>query len=225
MTLRDLLPDDWQAALKPRYNLSLLQRLDAFLAQERTAGAVFPSEENVFAALTATPYEQVKAVLLGQDPYHDDGQACGLAFSVPEGIPAPPSLRNILREYSADLGYPAPSQPSLLPWASHGVLLLNTVLTVRAHQAGSHRNHGWEQFTDAVIGALSARSRPVVFLLWGNPAREKLRLIDQERHLVLLGVHPSPLSAYRGFFGSRPFSHANELLQQKGLPPIDWRLP
>jgi len=225
MTLRDLLPDDWQAALKPRYNLSLLQRLDAFLAQERTAGAVFPSEENVFAALTATPYEQVKAVLLGQDPYHDDGQACGLAFSVPEGIPAPPSLRNILREYSADLGYPAPSQPSLLPWASHGVLLLNTVLTVRAHQAGSHRNHGWEQFTDAVIGALSARSRPVVFLLWGNPAREKLRLIDQERHLVLLGVHPSPLSAYRGFFGSRPFSRANELLQQKGLPPIDWRLP
>ena len=225
MTLRDLLPDDWQAALKPRYNLSLLQRLDAFLAQERTAGAVFPSEENVFAALTATPYEQVKAVLLGQDPYHDDGQACGLAFSVPEGIPAPPSLRNILREYSADLGYPAPSQPSLLPWANHGVLLLNTVLTVRAHQAGSHRNHGWEQFTDAVIGALSARSRPVVFLLWGNPAREKLRLIDQERHLVLLGVHPSPLSAYRGFFGSRPFSRANELLQQKGLPPIDWRLP
>jgi len=225
MTLRDLLPDDWQAALKPRYNLSLLQRLDAFLAQERTAGAVFPSEENVFAALTATPYEQVKAVLLGQDPYHDDGQACGLAFSVPEGIPAPPSLRNILREYSADLGYPAPSQPSLLPWANHGVLLLNTVLTVRAHQAGSHRNHGWEQFTDAVIGALSARSRPVVFLLWGNPAREKLRLIDQERHLVLLGVHPSPLSAYRGFFGSRPFSRANELLQKKGIPPIDWRLP
>ena len=225
MTLRDLLPGDWQAALKPRYDLSLLQRLDDFLAQERTAGAVFPSEENVFAALAATPYEQVKAVLLGQDPYHDDGQACGLAFSVPEGVPAPPSLRNILREYSADLGYPAPSQPSLLPWANHGVLLLNTVLTVRAHQAGSHRNHGWEQFTDAVIGALSARSRPVVCLLWGNPAREKLRLIDQERHLVLLGVHPSPLSAYRGFFGSRPFSRANELLQKKGIPPIDWLLP
>ena len=224
MTLRELLPGDWQAALKPRYNLSLLQRLDVFLAQERAIAQVFPQPENIFAALAATPYEQVKAVLLGQDPYHDDGQACGLAFSVPTGVPAPPSLRNILREYCDDLGYPAPSEASLLPWARQGVLLLNTVLTVRAHQAGSHRNHGWEQFTDAVIGALSARERPVAFLLWGNPAREKLRLIDQERHPVLLGVHPSPLSAYRGFFGSRPFSRVNELLQKRGQSPIDWKL-
>ena len=218
------IPDDWRQALGPYYDFARLEALDGFLADEAAGHEVFPPASLTFAALQATPFADVKALILGQDPYHDDGQACGLAFSVVRGTPPPPSLRNILKEYSDDLGLPPPV-PDLRPWATHGVLLLNTVLTVRAHAAASHQAHGWEDFTDAVIRALNDREQPVAFILWGNPAKRKLPLITRRHHAVLTGVHPSPLSAYRGFFGSRPFSSANMMLLQRGADPVDWRLP
>ncbi len=218
------LPADWQRALKPHLKKEIIRRLENFLKQERDRATVFPPEEKVFAALQLTPVAEVKAVLLGQDPYHDDGQACGLAFSVPEEIAAPPSLRNILKEYSQDLNLPQPEQATLKNWALQGVLLLNAVLTVRAHQPGSHQNRGWEHFTDAVITTLAERSTPVVFLLWGKNAQEKQKLIPPGRHLVLCAPHPSPLSAYRGFFGSRPFSRCNAELQKRQLKTIEWKL-
>jgi len=199
-------------------------RLQDFLQQERRTAQIFPPEDKTFAALHLTPVATVKALLLGQDPYHDEGQACGLAFSVPDNIPAPPSLRNILREYCQDLGLPIPGQNSLDKWARQGVLLLNTVLTVRAHQPASHHGRGWEHFTDAVIKALSLRDTPVVFLLWGRQAGQKKNLIDCTRHVILTAPHPSPLSAYRGFFGAKPFSQCNAELRKRQIPPIDWRL-
>jgi len=218
------IPADWQTALQPHLSAEKIARLEDFLRQERAQQQVFPPAEKTFTALQLTPVAKVKALLLGQDPYHDDGQACGLAFSVPEGITAPPSLRNILQEYSQDLGLPKPQHASLSTWARQGVLLLNTVLSVRAHQAGSHQGKGWEHFTDAIIKALSQRSNAVVFLLWGKSAGQKEKLIDQSRHIILAAPHPSPLSAYRGFFGSRPFSRCNAELQKRHLELIDWRL-
>ncbi len=184
---------------------------------------VYPRRENLFAALRMTPPEQVRVVILGQDPYHEPGQAHGLSFSVPDGTKLPKSLQNIYKELSADLGVSAPRSGCLIPWASQGVLLLNAVLTVEAHRAGSHRAFGWERFTDSVISATNRLPQPIAFLLWGNYAIKKAALIHTEApRMVLTGVHPSPLSAYRGFFGSRPFSKINAFLTEQGESPICW---
>jgi uracil-DNA glycosylase len=186
---------------------------------------VFPPIPDVFNALKYTPYEEVKVFLLGQDPYHDDGQAHGLAFSVRPGIQPPPSLVNIFKELKSDVGCRIPNNGYLVPWAQQGVLLLNAVLTVRAHQPNSHKGQGWEQFTDAVIRAVGEKTDPVVFLLWGAYAQKKIDLIDTTRHVILKAPHPSPLSAKRGFFGSRPFSQANAALRASGRGEIDWQIP
>lgn len=220
------LPPDWRLALRPFLPAPALAEIRTFLQREDAAGhVVFPPRPDIYRAFALTPFAEVKAVWLGQDPYHDEGQACGLAFSVPDDTPAPPSLRNILKEYSSDLGQSAPASPSLAAWARHGVLLLNTVLTVRAHQPGSHRDRGWEKVTDAVIRALSSRrDRALAFILLGNAAKAKARLIDNARHVVIQCAHPSPLSAYRGFLGSRLFTRTNQLLAERAAEPIDWTL-
>jgi uracil-DNA glycosylase len=199
--------------------------LEQFLSQERQEHTVYPPEPDVFNALKLTPYDDVKVLILGQDPYHGDSQAHGLAFSVRPGVTPPPSLRNILKELHDDVGCPMPKNGCLEPWARQGVLLLNTVLTVRAHEPNSHRGKGWEKFTDAAIAAVNAKAEPVVFVLWGGPAQKKLSLIDTSKHTVLKSPHPSPLSAKSGFFGSRPFSAVNAALQADGQQPIDWCLP
>ncbi|MFO1107337.1 MAG: uracil-DNA glycosylase [Amaricoccus sp.] len=197
-----------------------------FQRAERAAGKrIFPPEPQILRALALTPLAALKVVILGQDPYHGAGQAQGLAFSVAPGSRLPPSLRNIFRELEADLGIPVPSTGDLEPWARQGVLLLNTVLTVEEGRAGSHRGRGWEALTDALIAAASAEAPPSAFLLWGAPAQAKAGLIDPIRHRVLTAPHPSPLSAHRGFFGSRPFSQANAFLAAQGRAPVDWRLP
>ncbi len=206
------LPENWRRFLDGAPELSRLGEILAQVAAERAAGSVFPPEGRLFHAFTLTPPESVRVVLLGQDPYHDDGQAEGLAFSVAPGVKLPPSLRNIYRELTDDLGCRTPDSGSLTGWARGGVLLLNSVLSVRAHQAGSHRKLGWEPFTDAVIRRLSERCDRLVFLLWGNYAIGKKPLIDPAKHLICESVHPSPLSAHRGFFGSRPFSRAEAYL-------------
>ena len=222
----ELLADEWQ---EPYY-----QELRSFLISEYENGTVYPPAEDIYTALRMTDYDDVKAVILGQDPYHEPGQAYGLAFSVQAGVPAPPSLVNILKELDDDLGTGAPAAQArgiLDPWAKSGVLLLNTVLTVRAHQAGSHRGHGWERFTDRVIEILAARQKPMVFILWGSNAGAKKGLIERaqdetggRRHLIITAPHPSPLSAYRGFFGGAYFSRCNYFLEDNGMEPIDWRL-
>jgi uracil-DNA glycosylase len=197
----------------------------AFVAARRAAGAtVYPPAPLTFRALELTPPESVRVVLLGQDPYHGPGQAEGLSFSVPPGVKPPPSLRNIFKELSSDLGLPTPRTGHLGPWARRGVLLLNSVLTVEAGQAGSHRKRGWEPFTDALIAHLASRDQPMVFLLWGAYAQAKAGLVEKPTHLVLRAPHPSPLSAHGGFFGARPFSQANAFLAASGAAPIDWRL-
>jgi uracil-DNA glycosylase len=218
------LPADWQEVLADEVASPRFAALQEFVAKERAAHTVYPPEGQVFTALRLTPYAQVKVLLLGQDPYHGPGQAQGLAFSVAPGVPPPPSLRNMFKELQADVGVPPPRSGSLVPWADQGVLLLNAVLTVRAGSANSHANHGWEHFTDAVIRAVGHKKDPVVFLLWGRYAQKKLPLIDTTRHVVLQGVHPSPLSAKNGFFGSKPFSRTNEELKSRGRPPINWAL-
>jgi len=186
---------------------------------------VYPSEEELFSAFRLTPYDEVKVLLLGQDPYHGPGQAHGLAFSVQPGVKPPPSLVNIFKELQSDLGLPKPKDGSLVPWSKQGVLLLNAVLTVREGQANAHEGKGWERFTDAVIQKVSDKKEPVVFLLWGSYAQKKEALIDTSRHVILKAPHPSPLSAKRGFFGSKPFRLINEALEKAGRGPIDWRLP
>jgi uracil-DNA glycosylase len=216
------IPDSWRGVLADAVAAPSYQRLQAFLAEERAAYQVFPPEPEVFSALALTPFERVWVVVVGQDPYHDDGQAHGLAFSVRPGVPLPPSLRNIFQERRADVGCAIPANGSLVGWARQGVLLLNTVLTVRAHAAGSHRRKGWEPFTDAVIRAVGARQEPAVFVLWGAPAQAKRELVEPGEHVVVASPHPSPLSARRGFFGSAPFSQINAALQAWGQPPIDW---
>jgi uracil-DNA glycosylase len=216
-----ILPKSWipvvGAELEKRYFRDLRQ----FLTAERAAHQVFPAEQHVFAALDLTPFESVRVVILGQDPYHDDGQAHGLAFSVLPSVKLPGSLRNIFKE----LGGPLPRHGCLLPWAKQGVLLLNTVLTVRAHEPHSHRGKGWETFTDAVITQLSKRTDPMIFVLWGKPAQAKKSLIDLERHVVFESAHPSPLSAHSGFFGSKPFTRINEQLRKWARSEIDWTIP
>jgi uracil-DNA glycosylase len=192
---------------------------------ERAASTVLPAHEHVFAALAATPLDAVRVVLVGQDPYPTPGHAHGLALSVLPGVAPPPSLANMFKELHADVGFRVPDNGYLMPWAEQGMLLLNTVLTVRAGAAGSHARRGWEAVTDAVIGAVSARARPAVFALWGTHARKKARLVDAVRHRVLEGVHPSPLSAHQGFFGSKPFSRIDAALRDLGERPMDWQLP
>ena len=218
------LPAAWQPVLGEQTTLPYYAELDAFVSAETAAHQVFPPREEIFAALEATAYEDVRVVLLGQDPYHDDGQAHGLCFSVRPGVRVLPSLRNMYKELGADLGLATPSDGDLRPWTKQGVLLLNTVLTVRAHEANSHKKRGWETFTDAVIRAVSDRPQPAVFVLWGGPAKTKKALIDTTRHRVIEGVHPSPLSANKGFHGSRPYSAVNAALAELGHPPVDWSL-
>lgn len=219
------IPADWRNIIGSETEQPYYKNLQAFVVQERAAQTVFPPTAAVFNALKLTPYEEVKVFLLGQDPYHDDGQAHGLAFSVQPGIKPPPSLVNIFKELKSDVGCRIPNNGYLVPWAEQGVLLLNAVLTVRAHQPNSHKNQGWEKFTDAVIRAVSEKSDPVVFLLWGAYAQKKIDLIDTTRHVILKAPHPSPLSAKNGFFGSRPFSQANAALRKAGRGEIDWQIP
>ena len=218
------IPADWREVLADEFRQPYFKALEEFVAEERAHSTVYPPEEDVFNALRYTPYENVKVFLLGQDPYHGEGQAHGLAFSVRPGVRPPPSLVNILREVHDDLGCRIPNNGYLVPWAEQGVLLLNAVLTVRAHQPNSHKNKGWENFTDAVLRAVGHKADPVVFLLWGAYAQKKVKLIDTERHVILKAAHPSPLSA-RKFLGSRPFSAANRALEENGRKPIDWQLP
>ena len=218
------IPPLWADLLATALRSPSWAQLQEFVAKERALHQVFPPSSEVFAALALTAPEEVRVVILGQDPYHGEGQAHGLAFSVRAGVKPPPSLRNIFKELAADTGAPPPSSGDLSGWASQGVLLLNTVLTVRAGEAHSHQKQGWEPFTDAVIGALSASERPVVFVLWGAAARKKRRLVQGTQHVIIEGVHPSPLSAHRGFVGSRPFSAINQALQGLGHPPVDWSL-
>lgn len=213
-------PEEWLRIISPAPDLTPLERV----SEARRSGAVvYPPEGKVFTALRLTPPENVRAVILGQDPYHEPGQAMGLAFAVPQETKAPPSLQNILKEYSADLGYDAPSK-DLTSWANHGVLLLNTLLSVEEGKPLSHQNFGWQKLTDQILQACNNLPQTIAFILWGRNAIEKRRLIDENRHVVITGPHPSPLSAYRGFFGSRPFSTANRLLATKGAQTIDWSL-
>ncbi len=216
---------DWNPILRGELAKPYWNELQAFVAGERANFAVFPPASEVFAALHLTPFAAVKVLILGQDPYHGPGQAHGLCFSVRPGVRPPPSLANIFRELEADLGLDRPDHGCLTSWAEQGVLLLNTSLTVRANQAGSHQGKGWERFTDQVIQAVDAKGERVVFVLWGAAARRKTALIDTTKHSVIESAHPSPLSAHNGFFGSRPFSRANQALEGAGRPPVDWRLP
>jgi uracil-DNA glycosylase len=218
-----VLPESWRAALQSEVEQPYFHELAAYVAAERAAGQVFPPRGEVFAALEHTPLDRVKVLLLGQDPYHDDNQAHGMCFSVRRGVKVPPSLRNIYKELATDLGLAAPKHGNLEEWADQGVLLLNAVLTVRAHEAGSHAGKGWERFTDAVIKAVNARPEPVVFVLWGGYAKKKLPLIDTSRHVVVQSGHPSPLSA-RHFLGTRPFSQIDKALADFGQGPINWQL-
>ena len=222
MALLDTFPDDWRQAMAPYLKWCPLEQLGAFVDAEYSSGTVYPPREQLFRAFEATQYNDVKVLILGQDPYHEEGQACGLSFAVPRGVKWPASLRNIAREYSDDLGRPLSEDFDWGALSQRGVMLLNTVLSVRAGQAGSHQGHGWEEFTDATIRALSARAKPLVFLLWGRPAAQKERLIDLRRHRVIKSAHPSPLSAYRGFFGSRPFTAVNAALEALGQEPVEW---
>lgn len=216
--------NDWQKVLEDEFEKPYYLQLRAFLQEEYENKTIFPDKENLWNAFRVTSYENVKVVIVGQDPYHGLGQAHGLSFSVQNGIKQPPSLRNMLKELQSDLGCEIPNHGDLTKWAEQGVLLLNTVLTVRQGEAHSHKGRGWEQFTDTVIRKLSERAIPVVFVLWGKPAQEKRVLIDSSRHVIIETTHPSPLSAYRGFFGSKPYSKINEHLKRLDQEPIDFCL-
>ncbi len=216
----------WLSVLQPQFDAPHMVNMRAFLAQEREAGKrIFPKGSEWFHALDATPLDQVRVVILGQDPYHGEGQAHGLCFSVKPGVPPPPSLVNIYKELQSDLGYPPPRHGHLEHWARQGVLMLNAVLTVEANRAASHQGKGWETFTDEVVKQVNNLDRPVVFILWGSYAQKKAAFVDTSRHHVIKSPHPSPLSAYNGFFGSRPFSRTNAFLRDHGQPEVDWRLP
>jgi len=215
---------DWNPILRAEFAKPYWPQLQAFVDEERRQHTVYPPRPEVFAALHLTPYAETRVVILGQDPYHGPRQAHGLCFSVRQGVRPPPSLVNVHKELHDDLGVAPPDHGNLEAWAVQGVLLLNTTLTVRAGQAASHQGHGWETFTDEVIRAVSAKDHPVVFILWGSHARRKKSLIDMTRHETVEAPHPSPLSAFNGFFGSRPFSKTNAALEAAGLDPIDWRL-
>lgn len=214
--------DSWKARLQDEFDKPYFAALTQFVRNEYAAGTVYPPGREMFAAFDACPFDDVRVVILGQDPYHEPGQAHGLCFSVNDGVQFPPSLVNIFKEIESDLGRPMPSSGNLMRWAKQGVLLLNATLTVRAHQAGSHQNKGWEAFTDAVIHRLATERNHIVFILWGSYAQRKGSFIDRNRHCVLQSPHPSPLSAYRGFFGNKHFSRANAYLIENGYKPIDW---
>ena len=216
--------NDWLPVLQPEFNKEYYRNLYQKIKEEYNTRQIFPASEEIFNALHLTPLNQVKVVILGQDPYHEIGQAHGLCFSVKKGVDIPPSLVNIYKELHDDLGCTIPNHGCLTKWAEQGVLMLNTVLTVRAHQANSHKGLGWEQFTDAILAAVNRQDRPVVYLLWGAPAQRKKVMLTNPKHLVLEAPHPSPLSAYRGFFGCRHFSKTNEFLQANGCEPIDWQI-
>ena len=219
-----MIQNDWLAPLKPEFGKPYYAELFKFVKNEYATRQIFPPADDIFNAFHLTPLHEVKVVILGQDPYHNDGQAHGLCFSVKPDVEIPPSLVNIYQELHDDLGCYIPNNGYLTKWAKQGVLMLNTVLTVRAHQANSHRGMGWEQFTDAAIRILNEQDRPIVFILWGSPAQKKAQMLNNPKHLILKAPHPSPLSAYRGFFGSRPFSQTNEFLVKNGLEPIDWQI-
>lgn len=217
--------NDWLAEIGGEFNKPYYKDLYYFVKNEYSTGTCFPPADKIFSALELTPYSKVKVVILGQDPYHNFNQAHGLSFSVPPTQKElPPSLVNIYNELNTDLGLPIPTHGNLEAWARQGVLLLNTVLTVRAHQANSHQHKGWEEFTDAIISAVNKKDSPVVYMLWGRPAQTKIPMLTNKKHLILTAPHPSPLSAYRGFFGCRHFSKANEFLSAGGVSPIDWRI-
>lgn len=207
------------------FALPHMVELQAFLKAEALAGKkIYPAAQDIFTALDACPFEQVKVVILGQDPYHGPGQAHGLCFSVQKGVAIPPSLMNIYKELATDVGVIPPAHGHLISWAQQGVLLLNTVLTVEDGKAGSHHKRGWELFTDRIVEVLNEKKKNLVFILWGSPAQKKAAKVDGTKHLLLKSVHPSPLSSYRGFFGSKPFSQTNAYLQKHGIAPIDWKL-
>lgn len=212
----------WNEILAEEMQKDYYQELQAFVQKRRAEVRVFPEEKNVFTALELTPFESVKVVILGQDPYHGFGQAHGLSFSVQKGIPLPPSLRNIYKELQEDIGGELPTEGDLSHWAKQGVLLLNTVLTVEEGNANSHKGMGWERLTNRLIESLNGLKHPVIFILWGKPAQDKEKLITNPNHVILKAPHPSPLSAYRGFFGSKPFSRVNDILIQQGQTPIRW---
>ena len=216
--------NDWDIMLRDEFDRPYFKQLENFLTEERARYEIYPPQKDVFNALRYSSFQDTKVVILGQDPYHEPGQAHGLCFSVNKGVTIPPSLVNIYKEIENDLGIKMPGHGYLADWAKQGVLLLNTVLTVRAHQANSHQGKGWEQFTDAVIEAVNAQDRPIVYLLWGRPAQSKIPMLTNSKHLILKAPHPSPLSAYRGFFGCRHFSQANAFLEKNGIEPIDWQI-
>ncbi len=216
--------NDWAEALKPEYSKDYYRKLFSFIGKEYSTNAVYPPGDDIFNAFHLTPLSEVKVVIIGQDPYHEPGQAHGLSFSVKPGVDIPPSLQNIYKELQDDLGCYIPDNGYLVKWAKQGVLLLNAVLTVRAHQAASHQGKGWEEFTDAAIRVVNEVDRPVVFMLWGSFARSKRSMLTNPKHLILEAPHPSPLSAYRGFFGCRHFSKANEFLRANGVSEIDWQI-
>lgn len=219
-----ILKNDWAALAEEEFEQPYYLRLRQFLIEEYRTRVIYPDKYDIFNALHYTPFGETKVVILGQDPYHGPGQAHGLSFSVKPGVNPPPSLKNIFKELQADLGCYIPNNGHLVHWAQQGVLLLNTVLTVRAGMAHSHRGIGWETFTDKVITALNQREKPVVFILWGKPAQEKLQLITSPQHYIIQSPHPSPFSANRGFFGSRPFSKTNQFLKKNGNAEIDWQI-
>lgn len=224
--MKEDFPNDWRAILTEEIEKTYYTKLRQFVADEYSTETIYPPINDIMNAFYTTAYHDVKVVILGQDPYHGPNQAHGLSFSVMPGIPHPPSLRNMLKELQDDLGCPIPQNGTLTKWAQQGVMLLNTVLTVRAGQANSHKEQGWEQFTDAVIDKLASRDKPIIFVLWGKPAQRKKLLIRKypTLHLILEAPHPSPLSAYRGFFGSKPYSKINTQLVEWGEQPIDWSL-
>jgi len=219
---KELFGNDWDEVLNNEFEKPYYSKLRDFLQKEYAEELIYPQEAELWTAFKLTPFDEVKVVILGQDPYHGPGQAHGLSFSVKPSVKIPPSLRNMFKELASDIGCPLPESGTLTGWAQQGVLMLNTVLTVRDGQAHSHRKQGWEPFTDEVIRILSEREKPIVFVLWGNPAREKKKLIDTSRHAIIESVHPSPLSASRGFMGSRPYSKTNQILQSWDETQIDW---
>ena len=223
--MSETLPASWQGVVGEELEKPYYQQLQEFVAAERAQYTVFPPAEDVFNALRTTPYDRTNVLLLGQDPYHDNNQAHGLCFSVRPGIAPPPSLVNMYKELRTDVDFRIPNNGYLVPWAEQGILMLNAVLTVRAHTPNSHKNKGWETFTDAVIRKVNEKREPVVFILWGGYAQKKLALIDTARHTVIQSAHPSPLSARNGFFGSRPFSATNAALKAAGKPEINWQIP
>jgi len=214
----------WLKHLQEEFNSQYFKELKIFLLNEKKRYKILPPGKEIFTAFNHTPFDKVKVIIIGQDPYHNLGQAHGLSFSVKKGVKIPPSLRNIYKELQNDLGFPIPLHGELTQWADEGVLLLNAILTVRAHQAASHRNKGWENFTNAAIKALSKERENLVFILWGNFAQQKIELIDSSKHCIIKSVHPSPMAASRGFFGSKPFSKTNTYLTSKGIPKINWQI-